>query len=118
MKIIHVEDYFDTDAGYQINELLKIKSNNQIFLICSKDMSPFHKEYNQEQKEKDKKFEEKFNIKLIRIEICFKIGTRIFYKNFIREIKKINPDILFLHGTGDFKDLYFLLSSKKKVFNF
>lgn len=118
MKIIHVEDYFDADAGYQINELLKIKSNNQMFLICSKDMSPFHKEYNQEQKEKDKKFEEKFNIKLIRIEIFFKIGTRIFYKNLIQEIKKINPDILFLHEIGDFKDLYFLLSSKKKYLIF
>lgn len=118
MKIIHIEDYFDADAGYQINELLKIKSNNQIFLICSKDMSPFHKEYNQEQKEKDKRFEEKFNIKILRMKIYFKIGTRIFYKNLIQQIKRIDPDVLFLHGIGDFKDLYFLLSPEKKYLIF
>lgn len=108
MKIIHVEDYFDPEAGYQINELLKIKEKAEIWLLCSKDMKPFHKQYSKEIENKDRNFEEKYGVKIKRLDTLFKIGSRIFYKNLKKEILKLNPDILFLHGIGDFKDLLFL----------
>ena len=48
LKIVHVEDYFDPTAGYQINELLNAGKNykDEVYLITSYDMSPFHKKFN------------------------------------------------------------------------
>ncbi len=108
MKILYVEDYFNPEAGYQINELLRVGTSNKQVLITSFDMSPFHKQYNADQKQKDLEFEQKYDVKIIRLKIHFKIGSRIFYSNLKRTINQEAPDILFMHGFGDFKDILFL----------
>lgn len=104
MKIVHVEDYFDPTAGYQINELLLASKefNDEVFLITSKDMSPFHKTVH---KEKDNEFEKKTGVKIYRLDSVFKLSTRLVLKDLKQTIKKINPDLVFMHGIGDFKDL-------------
>ena len=45
MKIVHVEDYFDPTAGYQINELLYAGKDlkDEVYLVTFTDMTPFHK---------------------------------------------------------------------------
>lgn len=114
-KIIYVEDYFDSSAGYQINELIKVTPNNiELILITSVDMSPFYKIYDESEKEKDRLFSEKYGVKIIRLDVRLKIGTRIILKNLKRTIKKINPYAVFLHGFGDFKDIQFLIAPKLK----
>jgi len=113
MRIIHVEDYFDPTAAYQINELL-IKSknyNDEIILISTIDLSPFNKKYDSNQ---DEVFEIKFNIKIIRLKNFIKIGSRLIYFGLFKVIENLNPDVLFLHGIADFKDL--LLFSKKRKY--
>lgn len=113
MKIVHVEDYFNPAAGYQINELLRINKtkNDEIYLITSKDMSPFHDEV---KLEKDKIFEKEFNVKIIRLDSKFKLSTRILLRNLWKVIDGFNPELVFLHGIGDFKDLS--LFKKKKPY--
>lgn len=111
MKILHVEDYFDPHAGYQINEILMSKSlDDEIYLICSKDMTPFHKKY---QKKNDKDFETKYKIKIIRMNKLIKISSRILYFNLFKKIDSIKPDLVFLHGIGDFKDLILFRRKRK-----
>ncbi|PUU86431.1 MAG: hypothetical protein CI948_2839, partial [Halanaerobium sp.] len=85
MKIIHVEDYFDPTAGYQINELLYASKDfdNEVYLITSDDMSPFHKRVDISQ---DKKFEEETDVKLIRLKSLFKLSSRLILKDFIKTI--------------------------------
>ena len=53
---IRVEDYFNPEAGYQINELLRNSKymNKKTILITSYDMSPFKTKYD---KQKDLRFE-------------------------------------------------------------
>lgn len=106
MRIIHVEDYFDPTAGYQINELLNASKEStdedEVFLITSNDMSPFHKKVSLED---DSEFEQKTGVKIIRLEARFKMSSRILLKNLKKKINEINPDVVFLHGIGDFKDL-------------
>lgn len=104
MRIIHVEDYFDPTAGYQINELLNASKEftDEVFLITSNDMSPFHKKVSLDD---DSEFEQKTGVKIIRLEARFKISSRIILKNLKKKIIEINPDVVFLHGIGDFKDL-------------
>ncbi|RHW32109.1 glycosyltransferase [Neobacillus notoginsengisoli] len=105
MRIIHVEDYFDPTAGYQINELLiaSKETNDQVFLITSDDMSPFHKQVDYK---KDKEFEEKTGVRIIRLGVRFKVSSRLVLKNLRTQIEGIKPNIVFMHGIGDFKDLY------------
>ncbi|EGS5728535.1 TPA: glycosyltransferase [Clostridium perfringens] len=104
MRIIHVEDYFDPMAGYQINELLNVNRNfkDDVFLITSDDMSPFHKKVN---KKNDLLFEEKTGVKIIRLKSKLKLSSRIILKGLFEEINKLNPDLVYMHGIGDFKDL-------------
>jgi len=104
MKIIHVEDYFDPEAGYQINELLYVSKdfNDEVFLITSTDMSPFYKKVNIK---KDKEFEKRTGVKIYRLEPVFKIFNRLLLKKLRKTIKEIDPDLVFMHGIGDFKDL-------------
>lgn len=111
MKILHVEDYFDPMAGYQINELLYASKDfdDEVFLITSNDMSPFH---NKVDIYSDEKFEKRTSVKIYRLDSVVKISSRLILKDFNKTIKQINPDVLFMHGIGDFKDLQ-LWSNKR-----
>lgn len=113
MKIVHVEDYFDPTAGYQINEMIYANSsyNDEIYVITSNDMSPFHKQVD---KNLDEKFESQTGAKIVRLDSRFKISSRLVLKKLWKNIDEIEPDILFLHGIGDFKD--FILFKKKKTY--
>lgn len=104
MKIVHVEDYFDPTAGYQINELLSASRNfnDEVFLITSTNMEPFHKKLDLD---KDREFEEKTGVKIIRLEAKLIVSSRAILKGLNKTIKQINPNVVFLHGIGDFKDL-------------
>ena len=112
LKIVHIEDYFDPEAGYQINELLKksYHTNDKYFLITSTDMSPFHKNVDEK---KDQEFEIKNDVKIIRLKPIFKISGRLLLKEMNKTIKKIDPDVVFMHGIGDFKDLNLLRKKKR-----
>ncbi len=109
--VVHIEDYFDPSAGYQINELLmlNIKYQDEVHLITSTDMSPFHKDYDEQ---KDIEFSKKYNVIIHRLEKFFKFSYRIYFRGLFKKIKNINPDLVFLHSIGDFKDL--VLWKKKK----
>lgn len=104
MKILHVEDYFDPLAGYQINELIYANKdlNDEVYLITSNDMSPFHKQVDVSL---DEQFAKKTGVKIYRLESIVNISNRIILKDLKKTIRKINPDIVFMHGIGDFKDL-------------
>lgn len=110
MKIVHVEDYFDPSAGYQINELLIASKefDDDVYLITSNDMSPFHKEVDIN---KDRDFEQYTGVKIIRLNKSLKLSSRLILKNFKKKINEIKPDVIYMHGIGDFKD--FLLWSPK-----
>jgi len=104
MKIVHVEDYFDPTAGYQINELLYAGKDlkDEVYLVTSTDMTPFHKKVDVSL---DRKFERLTGVKIYRLKPVLKISTRLLLKDFRKTIKQINPDVVFMHGIGDFKDL-------------
>lgn len=104
LKIVHVEDYFDPSAGYQINELLYAGKDlkDEIYLVTSTDMTPFHKKVDISL---DRKFERLTGVKIYRLKPVLKISTRLLLKNFRKTIRQINPDVVFMHGIGDFKDL-------------
>jgi len=113
MRIVHVEDYFDPNAGYQINEFIHSNTPGlEQVVITSIDMSPFHKKYKVED---DKKLEKTHSVKIIRLKPLLKISSRLWLKNLWKTIESFNPDILFLHGIGDIKDLVLWKKKKKYI---
>lgn len=114
MKIVHVEDYFDPSAGYQINELLYAWKDfdDELFLITSNDMSPFHKKVDNYL---DAKFEKETKVKIYRLKPILKVSTRLLLKDLNQTIKSINPDVVFMHGIGDFKDLRLLMKKPEYI---
>lgn len=113
MRIVHVEDYFDPTAGYQVNELVYANGSfdDDVYIITSTDMTPFHKKLDAKL---DKEFELATGAKIIRLKTLYKLSSRVYLKGLWKTIDAIKPDILFLHGIGDFKDL--ILFKKKKPY--
>lgn len=113
MHIVHVEDRFEPTAGYQINEL--VKEQNELGYridIITSNKSIFST--NAELKISDREFEKKYrNCTITRISPVLTISSRYYYKGLFRIIDEKNPDIVFLHGTCDFKDLVLLQKNKK-----
>lgn len=113
MKIIYVEDCFNPIASYQINEILKQPHGKfEKVLITSLDMSPFHKELSFKE---DEEFSKKYDVKIIRLPIKFKISGRRWLKGLYQVIKKENADIIYMHGIIDFKDVINILNKQKAL---
>lgn len=113
MKIVHVEDRFEPEAGYQINEMIKqhMVRDNEIIIFTS-DIPIFSEK--ERLLEKDRELMKKYtNLKIIRQKPLFVISGRYFFKSLFKSIDKLKPDILFLHGIVDFKDLVLLKKRRK-----
>ncbi|PIW59849.1 glycosyltransferase [Shewanella sp. CG12_big_fil_rev_8_21_14_0_65_47_15] len=110
MNVVMVKYFFDTDSNYQINEMVKAwpKKGHSLTIITSKVLSFVHKNYDEEQKKKDIEYEQKHNIKIIRLDIWFKISSRVLFKGLRSTVDKLAPDVLFMHGLGDFNDVLYL----------
>ena len=104
-----VKYFFDTEANYQINEMVKVwPSEHKLVIIASKLLHMVHKVYDEEQQRKDLEFENKYNVQIIRLDILLQISSRVLYKGLKKVVAKEAPDVLFMHGFGDFNDLLFL----------
>lgn len=104
MRIIHVEDRFEPQAGYQINEMIKfhVQNNNEVIVITSNEPIFSNKS---ELEKGDELLLNKYNINVIRLSHRFIISSRFLFKNLFKTIDSLKPDVVFMHGIGDFKDL-------------
>lgn len=104
-KIVHIEDFFHPDAGYQLNLLAKYLAYEgyEVYVITSElDKMPacltdfFGKD---NILEKDWKYEKKYGVKIIRLPIYAYVSGRSIYTNKIWDvIENIDPDLLYVHG--------------------
>lgn len=104
-RIIHIEDFFHPDAGYQVNILAKYLAQEgyDVYIITAEfEKLPsyltdfFGKECIEE---RDNAYEEKYGAKIIRIPLsAYVSGRAIYTKQIWKMIKEINPDVLYVHG--------------------
>ena len=104
MKIIHVEDRFEPQAGYQINELIKVQAKQGDKVIVITSQNPIFSDKSK-LKEGDLVLKNKYDIDVIRLDYYAVISSRYLFKGLFKTIDNLNPDVVFLHGIGDFKDL-------------
>jgi len=118
MHIVHIEDFFHPEAGYQLNLLtpLQIEQGNSVTIITSellrmpKNLTSF---FGEEQiNYKDKEFTKNTGVKILRIPIYTNIsGRSIFNLKIIKILYDINPDVLFIHDLDSFNGILFTWAS-------
>lgn len=103
--IVHIEDFFHPDAGYQVNILAKYLANiNYDVYIIAADfekipdyLTDFFGKNNLEAR--DAEYTKKYGVKIIRIPlVTYVSGRAIYTKKIWKVLEEINPDILYVHG--------------------
>lgn len=122
MRIVHVEDYFIPDAGYQINIIPKYqaKQGHEVYIVTSEGEKIFKPNTAffgfDNIIERDNYFMNLTNVKIIRIKpkINKMISNRIVQSSaFFKAVDELNPDILFVHGNDTLTGIRYLMQYKK-----
>ena len=120
MKIVHVEDTFHPDTGYQLNLLSKymVAAGHQVTIITAKteklpkDFMSFFGSQNIV--ERDQEFTHRYGVKIIRIPTKgYYSGRVVLSKKFLNAIKNEKPDAVFIHGNDTLTAMRYLLHWKK-----
>lgn len=123
MRIVHIEDFFLPTSGYQVNVLAKYqaKHGHEVHILTSsiaqtpKHLTSFFGSENVERD--DREYEKRFGVRIRRFDIFKAYSGRAIYKpSFFREVRKLEPDILFVHGNDSYAGLIYTLRSSKVPF--
>lgn len=105
MRVVHIEDFFHPNAGYQINILPKymVKKGIETYILTAEiDLVPetltsfFGKKNIQKY---DKEFEKKTGVKIVRVPVKAFVSNRaVFTRKIMEKIKELKPDVLYVHG--------------------
>lgn len=120
MKIVHIEDFFHPEAGYQINILPKymVRAGHEVTIITSEmDKAPktLSRFFGMEGIEKkDSTYIREYGVKIIRLPLrAFISGRAVFTSALYRTIENEKPDVLFIHGNDTLTGMRCLLRRKK-----
>ncbi len=120
MKVLHIEDWFHPEMGYQVNFFSKYHSTDIETYILATDSFELWKKTDSEEiiNVKDKEFEKRYGVKIIRSANSLngknKYGTWI--KNLKTIIREVNPDIIYTHGVETFNSMRIIFSSLSKKY--
>lgn len=120
IRIVHVEDRFHPDMGYQLNFTAKFHSKDiEMHIITSQSLKLWsHDESLTPQviREKDIDFEQRYGIRIHRLPVMYekKNGYNLLMSGIIKKIYQLNPDVLFVHAIESYTA--FLLLSKKRLY--
>ena len=120
MKIVHIEDFFHPDTGYQLNILSKYQSKNghDVIIVSSRmEKMPKHLTsfFNTSDiAERDKHFESNTGVKILRVPIYSYIsGRSIYYESVFKTVDRLTPNILYVHGNDTYIGIRYALKLKK-----
>jgi glycosyltransferase involved in cell wall biosynthesis len=118
IRILHIEDRFHPDYGYQLNNIAAVHhSRFEFHILVSKSLLPWHvTEPNGVLSAKDNRFERQNNVTITRLDKLFEIESRVWVTKLKKSIRRINPDVIFIHGIESFTAIRILLSNLKDEF--
>jgi glycosyltransferase involved in cell wall biosynthesis len=116
MKILHIEDRFHPEMGYQINFFSKYHNPaDELIILSSVSFSLWEgSDAVNIMEVRDAEFEKKYKVKIERLPIALdrKGKYNIWLKGLIRKIIEINPDIVYVHAIETFTAIRVILSRK------
>jgi glycosyltransferase involved in cell wall biosynthesis len=120
MRIVHVEDFFHPDAGYQVNLLSRLQTvdGHDVTVVTAElqkipsFLTAFFGKDNIP--EKDAAFERETGVKIVRVPIFgFYSGRAIFYPRVFKQVAAVQPDVVFVHGEDTFTGMSFISLAKR-----
>ena len=120
MRIVHVEDFFHPDAGYQVNILAKyqVKFGHEVIVITSEmdkvpdDLTAFFGRDHID--ERDKAYTQAFGVQIICLPLHGFYSGRAFFTGALKKvIHQCKPDILFVHGNDTVTGMWATWHRKK-----
>ena len=106
MKILHVDETFHPNFGYQCNPLAKFqqRQGNEVYIIAPerKYIYSVYKdfgEYGETLEQDDRRYENETNVKIFRVHGKGMIINRLNYdmKELLATIDRIVPDVIMVH---------------------
>lgn len=120
MNIVHIEDFFHPDAGYQCNILLKymVLEGHKVSLITSEmnKMPDYMTSFfgKDDIEKKDEEFTKKTGVDIYRVPIYKYFSGRSIYKPGIKKlVNSLSPDVLYIHGNDSVIGILYTIRSKK-----
>ncbi|MGQ3050305.1 MAG: glycosyltransferase family 4 protein [Roseateles sp.] len=120
MHIVHVEDFFHPDAGYQVNLLsrLQVAQGHRCTIVTAElDKMPtfltsfFGKD---NMTERDARFERETGVRIIRLPLLtFYSGRAIFSpRRLLKTVSGLKPDVAFVHSEDTMTGMLFIWMSR------
>jgi len=119
MNIVHIEDFFHPDAGYQVNILAKymVKQGHEVTVVTGEmdkipeTLTNFFGKENIEVA--DEVYKKKTGVKIIRIPLIgYVSGRAVFSGKIYKVVRNLNPDILYVHGNDTLSGMRFTAKVK------
>jgi glycosyltransferase involved in cell wall biosynthesis len=116
MKIVHIEDRFHPEMGYQINFFSKYHNPADEFIILSSNSFSLWDGTDASKLllMKDSEYEKKYNVKIVRLfaRLDRKGKYNIWLIGLVQAILELNPDIVYVHAIETFTAIRVILSGK------
>lgn len=119
MKIVHVEDFFHPDAGYQVNLLSRLQhaQGHEVTVVTAElDKVPtFLTKFfgTDDIPNKDRAFERETGVRVFRVPLIgFYSGRAIYYPRIFRIVSDLHPDVVFVHGEDTVIGMLFIQFSR------
>lgn len=115
MNIVHVEDFFHPNAGYQVNILAKYMATlgHKVTIITSElNLIPHYLTDffgNENIEKEDKIYTDNTNVQIIRLPLKkYLSGRAIFGRELEQTVNSLAPDILYVHGNDTLTSIRFI----------
>lgn len=120
MKIVHVEDFFHPDAGYQVNLLskLQVAEGHAVSVVTAEleKIPPHLLEFfgSSDIAEKDSRFRQDTDVEIVRLPLLgFYSGRAIFAPlALFKKVRSLKPDIVYVHGEDTLTGILFIILSR------
>lgn len=120
MHIVHVEDFFHPDAGYQVNLLsrLQVAQGHRCTIVTAEldKMPTFLTSFfgRDNIPERDARFERETGVKVIRLPmLAFYSGRAIFSpRRLLKTVSGLKPDVAFVHSEDTMTGMLFIWMSR------
>ncbi len=118
MRIIHIEDFIQPDAGYQVNILtkLQVEQGHEVHIVTSSlDKSPPHLANFfgiDNIAHRDLEFQRRTGVKIHRQKAIACVSSRaVYYPSVFKIVDDLNPDVIYVHGEDTLIGMQFIIRS-------
>ena len=120
MRIVHCEDFFHPDAGYQLNILARyMRSKGHEVIVLTSELTKMPSYLTDffglnNINERDRSYAEETGVKIIRLPIMrYLSGRSIYYPGYFKKLDALLPDVAFIHGEDTYLGIRCLWRLKK-----